>query len=70
MKKVISVLLAIAITASLCMTAFAASVVTVTNYCDTCGKNTQQYRYEVESFNRVIECPNHAGNDAEEYYVN
>ena len=69
MRKVISVLLAIAITASLCMTAFAASVTTVTNYCATCGKDTQQYKYVDESLNRVVVCPDHGTHDAEQIYI-
>lgn len=69
MKKAISALLVVAIVAALCMTAFAANVTTVTRYCDTCGKNTQQYKYVDESLNRVIECPNHGTHDAEEIYV-
>lgn len=69
MKKAISILLVVAIAASLCMTAFAANVTTITRKCENCGKTALHYKSEVESLDRVVECPTHGGHDAERLYV-
>lgn len=70
MKKAISILLIVAMAASLCMTAFAAKGDTVTRECNTCDRPTMQTECdEYESFNCVVECPYHAYHDADEYYV-
>lgn len=69
MKKAISILLVVAIAASLCLTAFAANVTEKMMSCEDCGKKTLHYcTYDaVEAI--VTECSVHEGHNYTEYWT-
>lgn len=64
MKKAISILLVVAIAASLCMTAFAAD--TATHYCSECKRNREHY-YTTSSWEGWEQCSIHE--EEHDYYV-